>query len=156
MADGKRPPIIPVQFINAFRPPSRHKTPPKAIGLDLPEAPHTPPETQKELEDATELSRTQQIQGLGFIDDRSKTKGEKEDELNSSDRSSSKFLMRAIESDTPGEGKAKASVPSDYRSNQAHEGPAVHNNQRMSQSPMTSNPFAHGRGKNAVSSTSMP
>lgn len=60
----KKPHTIPVQFFNVFRPPSRHKTPPKAVGLDLPDRPHTPPETQKELEDLKELSKTQHFRGL--------------------------------------------------------------------------------------------
>ncbi len=65
-------PVIPTQFLSVFRPPSRHKTPPKALGLDLPDGPHTPPETQKELEEAQELSRTQQFQGLVLMNNSSK------------------------------------------------------------------------------------
>ena len=62
-----------MQFLNAFRPPSRHKTPPKAVGLDLPPGPHTPPETQKEIEEVRELSRTQHLQGLAFLNEENKT-----------------------------------------------------------------------------------
>lgn len=32
----------------AFRPPSRHKTPPRALGLDLPSGPQTPREDGEE------------------------------------------------------------------------------------------------------------
>jgi hypothetical protein len=60
---------IQVQFLNVFRPPSRHKTPPKAIGLDLPERPQTPPETQKELEDLSGLSKTQHLNGISNLNE---------------------------------------------------------------------------------------
>jgi hypothetical protein len=66
-AEIKKPPNVSIHLLHAFRPPSRHKTPPKAVGLDLPERPHTPPETQKELEDLRGLSQTQHLQGLAFI-----------------------------------------------------------------------------------------
>jgi len=93
----RKPPIIPIQFLNAFRPPSRHKTPPKALGLDLPEGPHTPPETQKELEDVQELSRTQQIQGLAFLEDKNKQKrNNEEDEDSIIDSSSMRLKIKLI------------------------------------------------------------
>jgi len=57
----------PLAFFKANRPPSRHKTPPKALGLDLPETPHTPPKTQKELEDYKEYSHTINLKGINLL-----------------------------------------------------------------------------------------
>ncbi len=54
-------------FLKANRPPSRHKTPPKALGLDLPETPHTPPKTQKELEEYKEYSHTINLKGINLL-----------------------------------------------------------------------------------------
>lgn len=67
LADTMKRHGIPVKFLNAFRPPSRHKTPPKALGLDLPVCPHTPPDTQQEIENERELSRTQQLHGISSL-----------------------------------------------------------------------------------------
>lgn len=46
------------------RPPSRHKTPPRATGLELPITPHTPPKTQK---DCDEYLHTINLKGIGFL-----------------------------------------------------------------------------------------
>eukprot|EP00826_Nyctotherus_ovalis_P049860 TRINITY_DN6054_c0_g1_i4.p1 TRINITY_DN6054_c0_g1~~TRINITY_DN6054_c0_g1_i4.p1 ORF type:complete len:232 (-),score=54.47 TRINITY_DN6054_c0_g1_i4:279-974(-) len=54
-------------FFRINRPPSRHKTPPKAVGLELPEKPHTPPKTQKELEEYKSYSQTINLKGIGYL-----------------------------------------------------------------------------------------
>ena len=54
----------PYNFFQVNRPPSRHKTPPKAIGLELPAAPHSPPKTQ---EDCDEYSHTVNLKGISFF-----------------------------------------------------------------------------------------
>lgn len=54
-------------FFRVNRPPSRHKTPPKAVGLELPEKPHTPPKTQKELEEYKSYSQTINLKGIGYL-----------------------------------------------------------------------------------------
>jgi hypothetical protein len=46
------------------RPPSRHKTPPRAIDLELPVAPQTPPKTQKECD---EYLHTINLKGISFL-----------------------------------------------------------------------------------------
>jgi len=46
------------------RPPSRHKTPPKAVGLEIPATPHTPPKTQKDYD---EYLHTINLKGIGFL-----------------------------------------------------------------------------------------
>lgn len=56
-----------IAFLRINRPPSRHKTPPKAIGLELPEEPHTPPKTQKELEEYKGYSQTINLKGIGCL-----------------------------------------------------------------------------------------
>lgn len=51
-------------FFKVNRPPSRHKTPPRAIGLELPVAPQTPPKTQK---DCDEYLHTVNLKGISFL-----------------------------------------------------------------------------------------
>lgn len=63
----RKPSTISSHFLNAFRPPSRHKTPPKAIGLEVPPSPRTPPETQDELEEVKGLSKTVNLKGLSEL-----------------------------------------------------------------------------------------
>ena len=73
------------QFLRLCRPPSRHKTPPKATGLDLPETPHTPPKTQKELEEFKDYSLTANLRGIHLLNKEShKEEGSDDDSLISS------------------------------------------------------------------------
>ena len=51
-------------FFKVHRPPSRHKTPPRAVGLELPVAPQTPPKTQK---DCDEYLHTVNLKGINFL-----------------------------------------------------------------------------------------
>jgi hypothetical protein len=51
-------------FFKVNRPPSRHKTPPKAVGLEIPVTPHTPPKTQKDYD---EYLHTINLKGIGFL-----------------------------------------------------------------------------------------
>lgn len=51
-------------FFKINRPPSRHKTPPRAVGLELPETPHTPPKTQK---DCDEYLHTINLKGISSL-----------------------------------------------------------------------------------------
>ena len=54
-------------FIKINRPPSRHRTPPKATGLEIPAEPHTPPKTQKELEEFKGYSHTINVKGINYL-----------------------------------------------------------------------------------------
>lgn len=49
------------------RPPSRHKLPSKTFGLDSLVTPHTPPKTQKEIDECADYSHTVNLKGIGNL-----------------------------------------------------------------------------------------
>ena len=61
------------------RPPSRHRSPSKATGLELLMSPRTPPKTQKEIEDSEEYSHTVNLRGINYLINNTKEGKEKSD-----------------------------------------------------------------------------
>lgn len=72
------------------RPPSRHRSPPKATGLEFPEEPHTPPKTQKELDEFKEYSYTINVKGINYL---TKNPHKKKNSNSDESFSSSKFCI---------------------------------------------------------------